>query len=214
MKKLRTYLILIILGLFLLTSCTNVEKQYWEDGILKSELPYKNGKLNGTAIWYYEDGTIMHEVPYEDDEITGTSIRYHDNGRKELEETYINNVRQGRAIAYSYPGKRIEQKYYVNDTLHGKYYKWHGNSELQIYGEFINGLFDGTWLYYDDYGELIGEGKYEAGNGIQRFWNPNGSLASRTTYVNNLKHGKEYFYTPDGEVDYVVEYAYGEPINE
>ncbi|MCK4570218.1 MAG: hypothetical protein KAT76_08000, partial [Bacteroidales bacterium] len=85
---------------------------------------------------------------------------------------------------------------------------------LQITGEFVNGLFEGTWLYYNDNGELIGEGKYEAGSGIQRFWNRDGSLLSRTAYVNNLKHGKEYFYTPDGEVDYFVEYANGEPVVE
>ena len=208
------HIVILLTLVIIFSACSDVEKTYWENGNIKSELPYKNAKLNGTAIWYYEDGTVQMEVPYEYDEITGTSIRYHDNGRKELEETYINNVRQGKAIAYSYPGKRVEQKYYVNDTLHGKYYKWHGNSELQISGELVNGLFEGTWLYYDDYGELIGEGKYEAGNGVQRFWNPDGSLASRTMYVNNLKHGNEYFYTPDGEVDYVVEFADGEPINE
>ncbi|RLD78420.1 MAG: hypothetical protein DRJ15_11590 [Bacteroidetes bacterium] len=213
MKRAPNIVVLLTLAI-IFSACSDVEKTYWENGNIKSELPYKNAKLNGTAIWYYEDGTVQMEVPYEDDEIKGTSIRYHDNGRKELEETYINNVRQGKAVAYSYPGKRIEQKYYVNDTLHGKYYKWHGNSELQISGELVNGLFEGTWLYYDDEGDLIGEGKYESGNGIQRFWNPDGSLASRTTYVNNLKHGNEYFYTPDGEVDYVVEYIDGEAVTE
>jgi antitoxin component YwqK of YwqJK toxin-antitoxin module len=208
------HIVVLLTLVIIFSACSDVEKTYWENGNIKSELPYKNAQLNGTAIWYYEDGTVQMEVPYEYDEITGTSIRYHDNGRKELEETYINNVRQGKAIAYSYPGKRVEQKYYVNDTLHGKYSKWHGNSELQISGELVNGLFEGTWLYYDDYGDLIGEGKYESGNGVQRFWNPDGSLASRTTYVNNLKHGKEFYYKPDGEIDYVVEYANGEPVVE
>ncbi len=201
---------IIIISLILFTSCSKVEKQYWENGNIKSELPYKNGKLQGTARWYYEDGTIQQEVPYVNNSIEGLSIRYHDNGRKELEEEYKNNIRNGRATEYSYSGRRIEIKEYVNDTLNGPYRKWHGNRELQISGMFTNGLFSGTWLYYNDYGNLVGEGRYEAGMGIQRFWNPDGSLLSRVAYVNNLKQGKEYFYKPDGSVDYVVGYDAGE----
>ncbi len=102
----------------------------------------------------------------------------------------------------------------MNDTLHGIYRKWHGNGELQIYGEFVHGLYEGNWLYYDDYGILIGEGKYKAGSGEQRFWNPDGSLFTRTQYVNNLKHGKEFYYHPDGELEYIIRYEYGEPVED
>ena len=73
-------------------------------------------------------------------------------------------------------------------------------------------LYDGTWLYYDDYGDLVGEGKYTAGSGEQRYWNPDGSLNTRTQYKNNLKHGTEYHYLPDGELDYTIEYEFGEPV--
>lgn len=205
---------LLLAAVFMLSACSSVEKDYWENGNLKSELPYKGGKLNGTARWYYEDGTIQLEVHYVDDVIHGPSTRYHDNGRKETEENYEHGLRQGMAVEYSYAGVRAEKMFYVNDTLHGPYRKWHGNKELQISGEFVNGLFDGTWLYFDDYGELIGEGKYKAGSGVQRFWNRDGSLRSRTTYVNNLKHGKEYHYTTDGSLDYVVEYEYDELVTE
>jgi antitoxin component YwqK of YwqJK toxin-antitoxin module len=205
-------LIPVFLLIIFFSACTNVETSYWENGNIKSELPYKNGKLNGVARWYYEDGTLQQEVPYVDDMIDGTLRRYHDNGRRETEETWLNNVRNGVAIEYNYPGKRIEQKYYKNDTLHGEYRKWYGNGELQIYGNIVNGLWEGNWLYYSDYGELIGEGKYSKGSGEQRFWNPDGSLFTRTSYKNNLKHGKEYHYRPDGEIDYVMEFEYGEPV--
>ncbi len=98
--------------------------------------------------------------------------------------------------------------------FHGTYRKWHGNGVLQITGEFVNGLFEGAGFIMMNMASLIGEGKYEAGRGEQRFWIPDGSLYTRTQYVNNLKHGKEYYYRPDGEVDYVVEYEYGEPVVE
>ncbi len=86
----KIYKILVPLSLLiLLTSCSKTDKTYWENGNLKSELPYEGGKLNGTAIWYYEDGTIQQQVPYVDDMIEGTLKRFHDNGRKETEETYV-----------------------------------------------------------------------------------------------------------------------------
>ena len=216
MKLSRTYAtIALILSVFIFSACSSIEETHWENGNIKSELPYENGKLNGTARWYYEDGTIQMEVDYVSDLIEGLSIRYHNNGRKETEEIYANNLRQGKATEYSYAGKRIELKHYVNDTLHGPYRKWYSKgTELQISGEFVNGLWEGTWLYYNDYGELIGEGKYVAGNGVQRFWYPDGSLRSRTSYSNNLKHGKEYVYLHNGEEDYVVDYEYGDAIGE
>lgn len=200
----------VFMAVLIITSCSKVDKDYYENGNLKSELPYKNGKLNGTARWYYEDGVIQLEVPYVDDQIEGVNTRYHDNGKKESEEKYVGNIRQGKAVAYSYSGKRIEQKYYVDDTLHGIYRKWHGNGELQITGELVHGLYEGTWLYYNEYGDLIGEGKYKAGKGMQRFWYPNGAMKSRTSYQNNLKHGIEYNYFEDGSVNYSVEYFEGE----
>lgn len=206
--KNKTLLILIIA--MALSSCSRVEIQYWENGNTKSELPYRNGKLNGTARWYYEDGIIQHEVPYVDDKIDGNSIRYHDNGRKESEEEYVNNLRHGKAVEYTYSGLRIEQKEYRNDTLHGKYIKWYANREVHITGEFLNGLFSGIWLYYDENGTLIGEGRYEAGHGTQRFWYPDGSLRTRVDYVNNLRHGPEIHYYPDGTPEKIVEYDYGD----
>lgn len=215
MKRLNThYIISALILMFIFSSCGRVDKQFYENGNLESELPYKNGKLNGTAIWYYEDGTIKMEVPYVDNSIEGLSIRYHDNGRKEAEEFYQNNLLNGKAIEYNITGKRSEQKNYVNDTLHGEYHRWYGNGELQILGGFVNGLYEGTWLYYDDYGSLIGEGKYLKGKGIQRFWSYDGSLRSRTPYVNNLKNGEEKFYTPSGDLDYVVVYEDGEIVSQ
>lgn len=208
-NSLYTYLLLVAM-LLAFTSCSRVKRDHWENGELKSELPYKGGKLNGIARWYYEDGVIQLEVPYVNDVIEGVNIRYHDNGRKASEETFVNNLRHGKAVEYSYAGKRVEQMYYENDTLHGPYRKWHGNGVLQISGELINGLYEGTWLYYNDYGELIGEGKYKAGEGIQRFWNPDGSLRSRTSYKHNEKHGMEYHYLPDGSLDFTAEYDHGE----
>jgi antitoxin component YwqK of YwqJK toxin-antitoxin module len=210
--KIKTLLILIIA--MALSSCSRVERQYWDNGNIKSELPYRNGKLNGTARWYYEDGTIRHEVPYVDDRIEGNSIRYHDNGRKESEEEYVNNLRHGKAVEYTFSGLRIEQKEYVNDTLHGKYIKWHVNREVHITGDFVNGLFFGTWLYYDEYGMLIGEGRFEAGDGTQRFWYSDGSLRTRVDYVKNLRHGPEIHYFPDGSVEKIVEYDYGEIVGQ
>lgn len=194
----------------LLTACTRVDKSYWENGNLKSELPYRNGKLNGVARWYYEDGTLQQEVPYVDNKINGVLKRYHDNGRREAEETYVNDMKNGKAVEYTYPGKRIEQKYYRNDTLHGIYRKWHRNGKIQIEGELINGLYEGRWLYYNDDEELVGEGQYHEGNGTQHFWNRDGSKLSKTPYRNNLKHGREIIYGPGGEVEQVVEYEYGE----
>ena len=41
-----------------------VKKEYWDNGKLKYETPYKNGKLEGRATRWYETGEKRGEVHF------------------------------------------------------------------------------------------------------------------------------------------------------
>ena len=44
----------LFMALSVFVSCSdNIQKSYWDDGTLKSELRYKDGKLDGECVWYY-----------------------------------------------------------------------------------------------------------------------------------------------------------------
>ena len=44
---------------------------YYPNGVLKAEVPYKNGKRNGIAKQYYEDGKLMLEMILMEDTVSG-----------------------------------------------------------------------------------------------------------------------------------------------
>jgi antitoxin component YwqK of YwqJK toxin-antitoxin module len=49
-----------------------MEKAYWEDGKPMEEIPYLDGKREGTAKYYNLDGDLIEEKLWEDGELVGT----------------------------------------------------------------------------------------------------------------------------------------------
>ena len=64
MKNKIVYILLIF---NLLISCQEKDDAvvaYWGDGVIKSELRYKDGKLDGVCRWYYRNGKPEMEATY------------------------------------------------------------------------------------------------------------------------------------------------------
>ena len=51
-------------------------KVYYDNGTLKAERQFKDGKLNGVYRAYYEDGVLKAEGNYQDDKLEGVLKRY------------------------------------------------------------------------------------------------------------------------------------------
>ena len=76
-------------------------------------------------------------------------------------------------------------------------------------GNYNNGLFQGKWIYYDVYGNIVGAGNYDHGTGVLKSWWGNGNIQREIPYSNNLKHGAEKIYNADGELIEVLFYDKG-----
>ena len=55
-------------------------KDYYENGQLKAELNYKNGKLDGLEKEYHQNGQLYIEENYKDGKLEGESTNYDENG--------------------------------------------------------------------------------------------------------------------------------------
>jgi antitoxin component YwqK of YwqJK toxin-antitoxin module len=206
-------LVISVLIIVFLVSCSkSTKKTYWENGQLKSEMSYKDDKLNGVAVWYYENGEKELEAHYKDNVLDGPLLRWYENGLPEVESYYEDGLLQGRAVTYNGFGKLVLEENYRNDTLDGKYYKFYDDGAPQIAGAYADGMFDGRWIYYNNHGKIVGMGEFDHGSGTQKAWWPNGQIKREVTYVNNLKNGAERWYNQDGELEKVVYYEDGEEI--
>ena len=74
----------LLVSMSFFAACNHgVEKAYWENGNLKSELRYVDGKLNGECVWYFTNGQKSLQAIYKDDVLEGHLMRWHANGQIE-----------------------------------------------------------------------------------------------------------------------------------
>ena len=62
---------------------TEVKREYWDNGKLKSETHYKNGKSEGLATTYYKSGEKKDEVHFKNGKPEGLVTTYYESGEKE-----------------------------------------------------------------------------------------------------------------------------------
>jgi len=141
---------------------------------------------------------------YSNNVLNGILTRWYRNSNYESRSNYKDGKLDGQALMFDENGNIISEENYSNDTLDGKYTQWFSSGKMKIKGNYKKGYFSGRWLYYNLTGEIIGTGNYTMGNGIQKAWYPNGKIMREINYQNNLKHGSEKWYTPDGQLDKVL----------
>jgi len=73
--------IMLFLIIFMLGCSEEVKKEYYPNGKLKSEMRYKNDKLEGVTKGYYESGKLKAEAIFKDDKLVTASC-YEENGNK------------------------------------------------------------------------------------------------------------------------------------
>ncbi|GAJ08976.1 unnamed protein product, partial [marine sediment metagenome] len=57
-----------------------VVREYYENGMLKAEIPYKENRRHGLAKFYYENGMLMGKIKYKRGRETGEAKFYDENG--------------------------------------------------------------------------------------------------------------------------------------
>jgi len=186
----RKWLLLGVAVAMLYACDDSVQKTYWDDGKLKSELRFDNGKMNGECIWYSQDGRLMKKAHYKDDVLEGQCISWHANGKMASEE------------------------YYVNGVLDGEVKKWYDNGQLFQEGQYAKGMMDGQWFIFYPSGALAGKAEYKMGTGKQVCYEESGYKCLEVPYVDNLKQGREIYYNPNGKITKIVEYEKGKVVSE
>lgn len=190
----------VILFAMCIAGCTSVTREYYPDGTLRSEIPVKGNQYHGTAVFYYSDGAIQMESDYVRGKLNGQTIRYYSNGQKKEWLFYTGDKPDSLYISWDPMGNMLLECHYRDSLLHGSYTEYYQNGQVKTSGAYVNGLFDGKWWYYDQYGIIIGTGQFSAGTGVQQAYHSNGRLRQIIRYENGLKQGTEQLFSPMGEL--------------
>lgn len=101
--------VIIFISLLILSSCRNVDYEYYDSGAIKSKISKDSkGDFDKEAIFYYENGDIEKKVLYQHGYIM-ECIVYHKNGKVNWESPYKNNKKDG-----------LYNEYYEDGTIHKK----------------------------------------------------------------------------------------------
>ena len=209
-----TVFYLLILCLFLSCNNNKTEEEYWENGMLKSTVEYKDELRHGKATYYFKNGSKQKEYTYVDGKLEGITRQWSYKGTLMSSIEFSNDMMNGKALYYDDEGKLQEELHYKNDSLHGLYRLFYPNGEIQIEGEYKNAKFHGKWKYYDYTTVLVGEAEFDNGSGIQKAYHLNGKLKRITHYVDNEKQGEEIWYDEEGKIIKKMIYDDGKLLSE
>ena len=84
-----------------------IYKEYYKNGLLKKETPYKNNRKNGLEKRFSREGTLDIEIHYKMGKKDGTYRVYDERGRIWAEIEFQND-KAIHGIAYTESGKKVK----------------------------------------------------------------------------------------------------------
>ena len=94
---------------------TGIIKSYYDNGALKEDIPYKDGKENGIVKGYYPNGNLESEILSKDGKLEGLSKSYYENGNLKIEGNFKDDKLEGLSKVYYENGDFIGE-YYIKDS--------------------------------------------------------------------------------------------------
>jgi hypothetical protein len=125
MKRIIGFLFVVIF----IVSCNKYEKEYYENGNLKSKCQVdKNGIKHGLSIFYYEDGGIKYTFNYNHGKQNDTNKMFYEDGNILFKKYYENGFESGASkyfnkdgtinkIIYYNKGTQLNIQEYMNDKV-------------------------------------------------------------------------------------------------
>lgn len=149
---------------------------FYASGKLEQKGKYdKKGRMQGVWKWFYESGKLWREENYVNGKREGQLTDYDEEGRIILQGSFSDNRKEGlwnyespdylETGNYSndepdslwrswyMPGKikRFEGRFQAGEPV-GLHQAWHPTGEKMYVGNYLNGMKDGDWKYYDEMG--------------------------------------------------------------
>lgn len=129
-------------------------KEYYENGILKEDLTYRNGKLEEIQRTYFPDGKIKEVVNTKDHKCNGLDSGWYENGQLKYVKNFKNGKENGMSLKF-YSSGNIMEIYNSKDTkLEGKRETYYANGGIKSKQEFKDGKLNGKITDYFPSGRI------------------------------------------------------------
>lgn len=169
-----------------------LKRDYYQNGKVKIEATYLNGKPEGIRRDFDTSGKIERAFIFKKGVIIGEGI-ITENGQ-----------RQGVWREFYADGKLKGEGSYLDDKRTGEWNFYYQNGVLEQIGKFDKqGKPVGEWNWYYDDGKLLREENYYNGmkDGLMTEYDKSGNVIVQGEYINDLEEGKWVFKVGDMHVE-------------
>ncbi|MES2431980.1 MAG: toxin-antitoxin system YwqK family antitoxin [Bacteroidota bacterium] len=209
----------LILSILLMTANilfaqVTVSKAYYDNGNIKNETPYVNGKLEGANTAYFENGKISAIETYINGIKEGKVVFYYENGNMKTVGQYENGLLSGVYKSYYQTGELSCTSTFIKGKREGAYECYFANGKVSEKGTYVNNEADGIVTVYNESGALVKNVTYVKGKKIddtnsKKEYYGNGKLKKESPLINGKIEGKEKEYYDTGELFSIVDYKNG-----
>ena len=187
-----------------------LERDYYENGQLKLERNYEDGKLHGISKEYFENGQLKFIHNQKNGEYHGLLKGYYIDGKLKYEFNYKNDKKDGLCKDYYETGQLKFECNYKEGKLHGLCKRFYETGQLEHEDNYKEGKPHGLCKGYYENGQLKLENNYKEDkrNGLCKKYYEDGQLRFEGNFKEDKFDGlcKEYYET--GQLD--LEYNYKE----
>ena len=137
-----------------------------------SDTPYA-GKVSAL----YENGQIKAEVNYKDGKREGLTIGWYKNGQKKSEENYKGGKPDGLVFGWYENGKKKVEGNFKKGKQYGLHVMWYENEQKEFEANFKDGKCEGLVEEWHENGQKKWEANCKEGKpvkGSEKFWNSKG----------------------------------------
>jgi len=141
---------------------TGLIKEYYENGKVRSSIPYKGDKIDGIRKEYYESGKFIVKAPYKEGILNGVLKAYYISGKLRFEIPFKHNTVDGMLKEYYTTGKLKSETPFKDGRKDGmgKVYNETGKAKAAL---FKDDVYNDTIKIYSETDTLLIEITIEDG---------------------------------------------------
>ncbi|MEM9413267.1 MAG: hypothetical protein AAGA30_19310, partial [Planctomycetota bacterium] len=149
------------------------------------EIPYKNGKRDGTATWWYPSSERMRVANFRNGELDGALREWNTDNQLVRNDEYVRGQRVVRETVFYRPKQKSSESYFLDAELsleeadnwwdaepaeyvrlgsriqHGPTFAWHDNGQKKMSGHFKNNVRVGRFMWWHPSGQKALMGRYD-----------------------------------------------------
>jgi len=107
-----------------------LEKTYYKNGILQSEVSKVSGKLNGYARYYDNESNLISIASYENNILHGMWLEYYNNGITKHSVNYKFGLKDGSELWYYENGNIKSETVYDDGKVIFETLRWDTNGNI------------------------------------------------------------------------------------